>query len=125
MLVSDVVNNTLTLIDVISAGDTAGSQDSTLALSWLNLYIDALNAASKKQMYAIFDPILFTFNAVANFVNPGDTVTLPAGWPRALQYMAAVDLGIAYDVPLDKMDRLREEANVARAAILTPPAAPA
>lgn len=125
MLVSDLVNNTLTLIDVVSAGDTPSTQDGALALSFINLQIDSINAAVKKSLYANFDPVLFTFNAVADLVNPSDTITLPSGWPRALQYLASVDLAPAYDVPLDKVESLTAEAQRSRAAIITPPAAPA
>lgn len=123
MLVSDLVNNTLINIGVISAGDTPATQDYSLGFAFVNLQIDALNAAVKKAMFGAFDPSLFTFIPVTDLVNPGDTITLPNGWPRALQYLAAVDLCPAFGLP--PREDLVELAGRARAAIITPPTAPA
>jgi hypothetical protein len=122
LLVSDLVNNALANINAIAVGGAAATEDQTLALSFVNLHIDSLNAAVKKSLYAQYDPILFTFNAVADFVNLGDTVTLPAGWPRALQFLAAIDLCPAFgrQAGADLMKLAAE----AKAAILTPAGSP-
>ncbi len=118
MLVSDLVNNTLANINAVAAGEVAATEDVTLALIYCNQHIDSLNAAVKKSLFANYDPILFTFNAVADFVNLGDTVTLPAGWPRALQFLTAVDLCLAFGRPISPdLSKLAAEA---KAAILTP-----
>lgn len=124
LTVQDVVDNTLIHIEAMAVGGTPATEDQTLALAFLNFHIDSLNAAVKKSLYAQYDPVLFTFNAVADFANLGDNVTLPAGWARTLQFLAAVDLAHAYGKQA-VIATLEPLAAKAKAAILTPPGAPA
>lgn len=123
MLVSDLINNALSLINANAAGRTPAAEDQALALSFCNLHIESLNAAVLKSMAATYDPSLFTFNAVTAFANMGDSVTLPNGWARALQFLTAVDLCPAFERPLGPdLPKLAAEA---KAAIVTPATSPA
>lgn len=123
MLVSDLVNNTLSLISANAAGRTPAAEDQALALSFINLHIDSINAAVKKSMFATYDPSLFTFVPVTDLAAMGDTLTLPTGWARALQFLGAADLCAAFERPVGPdLPRLAAEA---KAAIITPTTSPA
>jgi len=118
MLVSDLVNGILTKINAIAPGEPIAPEDSTLVLAAINLYLDSLNAGVKKSLFAVYDPALFTFNPVADLVNLTDPITLPTGWPRALLFNVAVDVGPDFGKQPDQA--LIAKAAESRAAILTP-----
>lgn len=111
----------------------------SMAANYNNL-IEAWNAAASKSLSSAYDPSLFTFNAmstsalytfnpitvaalftfhaVSDLVNPGDVISLPAGWTRALQYNTALDVAPIFSKIAT--DDIKTTAADSKAAILTP-----
>jgi hypothetical protein len=123
MTVLDLITMALAILNSVAVGDTVAPEDSTFMLNVINALISSWNASVKKSMYGLFDPSLFTFNAVSQLVNLTDSVTgLPNGWIRALAYNAAVDASVPYEKQIS--EGVAAIAKEARAAILTPQGGP-
>jgi hypothetical protein len=113
----DLINAALRLDGVLAAGETPSSDESQTGLDALNRMVGCWNDALSKSLAGSYASTLYTFVPLSSYAALSTSVTVSAGFQKAMTFNLAVDL--APEFGREAGQTVATIAGQSKAAVLT------